>query len=150
MSVNDRSKACVSTQKRRLVPVSTGMLACGAGVLLFCQSFACSSDRQRGGEKMVVNTTDLCKDVSGFAGPVPVNIYITGGVIDSIRPLPNGETPRFFMRVEQSGLLKSYEGKTLQQAAKMTPDAVSGATYSSTAIITNIKKGVDKAIADSK
>ena len=54
------------------------------------------------------------------------------------------------MRVEQSGLLKSYEGKTLQQAAKMTPDAVSGATYSSTAIISNIKKGVDKAIADSK
>lgn len=99
---------------------------------------------------MVINTTDLCKDVSGFNGPVPVNIYVTGGVIDSIRPLPNGETPRFFMRVEQSDLLKSYEGKTLQEAAVMTPDAVSGATYSSTAIITNIQKGVQKAIADSK
>ncbi len=33
---------------------------------------------------LVVNTTDLCRDVAGYGGPVPVEIYLSDGRIDSI------------------------------------------------------------------
>lgn len=122
-------------------------LSC-ALVLVFCQSFSSSPAKSPKGSKTLVNTTEIGKQIRGYRGPVPVNIHITGNVIDSIVPLPNSETPRYFQRVVQSGLFKSYQGKTLKEASKMTPDAVSGATYSSRAAISNIQLGIKKAIAE--
>ena len=99
---------------------------------------------------MIVDTSEIGDGIKGFGGAVPVKIFITDGVIDSIQALPNSESPGFFRRVVQSGLLKTYEGKTLKEASKMTPDAVSGATYSSKAVISNIQLGIKKALADAE
>lgn len=93
------------------------------------------------GSETVLNTTELCKDVQGYGGPVPVEIYVTGARIDSVRVLPNAETPGFFSRVEESGLLKAWDGLTLDEAATKHPDAVTGATYSSKAVIANVTAG---------
>lgn len=128
----------------------TCILLCGAVVMFFCQNFSCSSDRKHKGAQMIVDTSEIGKGIKGFGGVVPVKIFITDGVIDSIQALPNSESPGFFRRVVQSGLLKTYEGKTLKEASKMTPDAVSGATYSSKAVISNIQLGIKKALADAE
>lgn len=95
--------------------------------------------------EMVVNTSELCKDVSGYAGPVPVEIYIRDNRIDSVRALANSETPGFFSRVLEAGVTEAWNGKTLEEAAGIHPDAVSGATFSSKALIANVEAGIAKA-----
>ena len=96
-------------------------------------------------DTLVVNTTDLCKDVIGFEGPTPVKITVVKGVVAKVEALPNDETPRFFEQVLKSGLLKAVVGKTPAEAAKMPLDAVTGATYSSEALIANLRAGLEEA-----
>lgn len=98
---------------------------------------------------MVVNTTDLCRDVAGFGGPVPVEIYLSDGRIDSVRALPNSETPSFFARLEHAGLTRAWDGLTVEDAARLKVDGVTGVTYSSRAFITNVRAGIDEALAGS-
>lgn len=94
----------------------------------------------------VVNTTEIGNKFIGYGGTTPLEIYIKDGKISKIKTLPNQETPEFFGAVKNSDLLDSFEGKTLQQAADAKVDAVSGATYSSNAVINNIKAGVNYAL----
>ncbi len=92
-------------------------------------------------EHTVVNTTTLTTHVRGFKGPTPVKIYISKNKIVKIEPLPNRETPQYFNKVKK--LLKKYEGKSVTKAQKMKVDAVSGATFSSNALIKNVQSGLD-------
>lgn len=92
---------------------------------------------------IVVNTTSLSKDITGFGGNVPLNIYIKDGVVKDIKALPNKETPEFFGKA--SSLLDKWKGKTVDEATKLKVDGVSGATYSSRAIIENMKMGLQYA-----
>ncbi len=94
------------------------------------------------GSQVIINTTNLGKDISGYGGPVPLDIYITQGKIDSIVALSNSESPKFFGRLESSGLTRAWNGKTLKEAEDMDVDAVTGATYSSNAFIANVRAGV--------
>ena len=94
-------------------------------------------------DTLKVNTTSLASDVEGFNGTTPVEISVVKGKITRIKLLPNQETPSFLQLVIDSGLLKALDGKTVEEASKVKLDAVSGATYSSTAIIENIHRGLD-------
>jgi uncharacterized protein with FMN-binding domain len=94
-------------------------------------------------DTLKVNTTNLGSDVEGFNGTTPVEISVVKGKVTRIRLLPNQETPSFLQLVIDSGLLKALDGKTVEEASKVKLDAVSGATYSSTAIIENIHRGLD-------
>ena len=94
-------------------------------------------------DTLKVNTTDLAKDVEGFNGPTPVEISVVKGKITRIKLLPNQETPNFLQLVVDAGLLKALDGKTVEEASKVKLDAVTGATYSSKAIIENIQRGLD-------
>ena len=87
----------------------------------------------------VIHTARLTS-VPGYAGPVPLDIYVSDGMITGIRPLPNAETPSFFDRVLP--LLDLWTGKSAEEAARVKADAVSGATYSSEAIIANVDAGI--------
>lgn len=87
----------------------------------------------------VVNTSSVVK-AHGFAGKTPVKIYITKNKITKIESLPNQETPAIYARAEE--LLKKFVGKTVDEAQTMNVDAVSGATYSSKALIQNVKGGL--------
>lgn len=91
---------------------------------------------------VIVNTSEICKDVAGYAGPVPLEITVTNGVIDSVRALENSETPGFWNRVVEAGLLKSWNGVGVDRALTMSVDGVTGATYSSRAVIENVRAGV--------
>jgi uncharacterized protein with FMN-binding domain len=96
-------------------------------------------------DTLVINTTDLCKDVIGYDGPTPLVIKVVNGVVASVEALPNTESPSYFDRVIKGGLLKAVVGKKVDEAAKMKLDAVSGATYSSEAVIENLRAGLQKA-----
>lgn len=89
----------------------------------------------------VVNTTTLAKDVKGFRGNTPLNIYIKGGKVVKIEPLANHETPNFFNKVKM-GLLKKWYGMKTSKAASANVDGVTGATFSSKAVKENVKRGV--------
>lgn len=92
---------------------------------------------------VVINTTYLAKDVKGFGGAVPLEIYIKKGRIVKVEALPNSETPDFFH--EASALLTRWNGKTTEQSLAMKVDGVTGATFSSKGIIGNMKAGLQYA-----
>ncbi len=97
---------------------------------------------------VTVSTAPLAKEVNGFGGPVPLRIHISkDGKVTRIEALPNSETPDFFSRA--SVLFRQWEGKTVTDAAALHVDAVSGATFSSKAIITNVQRGLAYAAAQS-
>lgn len=90
---------------------------------------------------IVVDTRLLAKDVQGYGGPVPLRIHVSkSGVVDSIVAEPNAESPDFFNHA--SAILAQWQGKTVDEAAAMEVDGVTGATFSSRAIITNVQRGL--------
>ena len=97
---------------------------------------------------IVVNTTGLAKDISGFGGPVPLEIYIRDGKVSKVVALKNSETPDFFSHA--SSLLTRWNGKSIDEAAKMKVDGVSGATFSSRGIIGNMQRGLQYAAKNAK
>lgn len=98
---------------------------------------------------ITVNTTELGKGITGYAGPTPVEITIKDDKIQKITPLSNQETPEFFGALRNSDLFESLDGKSLQEALNTKIDGISGATYSSNAVIDNIKMGIGYAADDS-
>lgn len=90
--------------------------------------------------KTVIHTHGMDGTIAGYAGPVPLDIYISDGKIVEIEPLQNAESPNFFKRAE--ALFDQWIGKTPEEALAMKVDAVSGATFSSNAIISNVDAGL--------
>lgn len=89
----------------------------------------------------VVNTRVLAKDVQGYGGPVPLKIHIgKDGKLTAIEAEPNAESPSFFDRAKE--LFSRWQGKTIDEAMAEDVDAVSGATFSSKAIIRNVQRGL--------
>lgn len=91
---------------------------------------------------VVINTTTLASDVQGYGGTVPLEVYIRDGHIYKVEALANAETPDLFQSVKEGGLLRRWDGKTLGEAAAMKVDGVSGATFSSSAVIENVRRGI--------
>lgn len=87
----------------------------------------------------VINSATLAKDIIGFGGPTPVKLYVKGDTIQKVEIGANSETPSFLEEVKSRGLLERWCGMSLADAATQHIDAVSGATYSSIAIIANVK-----------
>lgn len=101
-------------------------------------------------KSFVVNTEKLGEKVMGYAGRTPVEIHIVDGKVDKIVALPNSETPSFFQRVQESPIFTSLIGKTVKEASEVQLDAVSGATWSSKAVIENIRLGLRQAAKKAK
>lgn len=89
----------------------------------------------------VVNTTELTRDIKGFKGSTPVKIFIKKNKVVKVEALPNRETPKFFDKVKP--LLKHWDGKTVKKALNSEPDVITGATYSSDAIMKNVQVGLE-------
>ncbi len=91
---------------------------------------------------IVVNTMPLGKEkkIVGYAGFVPLKIYVKNGVVQKVEALENSETPDFFNNAKS--IIDSWNGKTVDEALALKVDAVSGATLSSNAIKKNVKVGL--------
>ena len=86
----------------------------------------------------VINTSTLGADLSGYGGPVPLDVYIRDGRIERIEVLPNSETPDFLEAVTDE-LPARWIGRTVSEADTMAVDVVSGATFTSRALIGNVR-----------
>ena len=90
----------------------------------------------------VVNTTTLGKSVIGYVDITPLKIYIKKNKVVKIEALKNQETPKYFIKVKKQ-LLDKWNDKKVSEAAKMKVDGVTGATFSSDAVIKNVQLGLE-------
>ncbi|MCI6617699.1 MAG: FMN-binding protein [Prevotella sp.] len=88
----------------------------------------------------VVNTKLIAKEVKGYRGATPVKIYIRKDKVVKVEALPNRETPKYFQLAK--AVLNEFNGKTVAKAAELQVDGVSGATFSSEALVQNVKEGL--------
>ena len=89
-----------------------------------------------------VDNTTLSQDVKGYIGPTPLLITIANDKIVSVEALENSETPKFFKRMTDGGMLHRWDGMTVDDALGANVDAVAGATFSSNAVIENVRLGL--------
>lgn len=112
-------------------------VACAAFALM---SFCVSKNAIKYNKDVaVINTSSIVK-ARGYMGNTPVKIFVRNNKIVKIELLPNQETPAVFAKAEE--LLKRFVGKSVDEASAMKVDGVSGATYSSKALIQNVKGGL--------
>ncbi len=112
-------------------------------LLLAAFSFADAQDvmkKEKDGT-YVVNTTTLAKDVEGYNGTTPVEVYIKKNKIAKVVPLKSQEGPKYVAKVKK-GMLPKYEGMNVKKGTVADVDAVTGATFTSEAIKENVKRAV--------
>ena len=109
------------------------------------QSAAPKDDEQvmtKEGNTYVVNTTTLGKDVIGYQGATPLKVYINKNKVEKVEFLSCQETPKYYSRVKKE-LGNKWDGQKVKDASKLKVDAVTGATFSSEAVIKNIQLALD-------
>ena len=125
---------------KRLHTLSAAALIAGA---LTMQSFIVGDDTMIKEDGMfVINTTTLGKDVEGYAGPTPVKVYIKNNKVEKIEFLKTQETPKYYLKVKKA-LAEKWNGLKVKDASKQQVDVVTGATFSSEAVIKNVQLGLD-------
>lgn len=112
----------------------------GAVLLLSCTSSDGVLTKKKG--VYTVDTTTLSQDVKGYNGPTPVMITIEKDKIVKVEALENSETPGFFKRMTDGGMLERWDGMTVDEALSAKVDVVAGATYSSNAVAENVRLGL--------
>ena len=90
----------------------------------------------------VVNTTTLGKDVQGYVSTTPVKVYIKKNKVEKVEFLKNQETPKYMARVKKA-MLNKWDGLKVKDAATLKVDGVTGATFSSEAIIKNVQLALE-------
>lgn len=100
-------------------------------------------------QNQVIYTGEIGKKVIGYNGPTPLNITITGGKISKIEVLDNEESPRYLDKATAK-VFPQFIGKTVKQALNVKADGATGATYTSEALIQNIRLGLQQAQTSDK
>ncbi len=87
---------------------------------------------------------DFNAHFQGYAGDIPLIIYFDKqNKISNIQLLKNNESPEYLEHVVKNGLLKSWDKLAMDTTTlNMNVDAVSGATFSSKAIIQSVQKTI--------
>lgn len=90
----------------------------------------------------IINTTELGKNIEGYNGPTPLKIYIKKNKVVKIEALKNQETPKYYARVKKA-LFEKWNNLKVSEAQTLQVDGVTGATYTSEAVIKNVQAGLD-------
>ena len=90
----------------------------------------------------IINTTELGKNIEGYNGPTPLKIHIKKNKVVKIEALKNQETPKYYARVKKA-LFEKWNNLKVSEAQKLQVDGVTGATYTSEAVIKNVQAGLD-------
>ena len=90
----------------------------------------------------IINTTTIGKDIEGYNGPTPLKVYIKNNKVEKIEFLKNVESPKYYAKVKKK-LQDKWNGLKVKNAKTLQVDAVTGATYSSTAVIQNVQLAID-------
>jgi uncharacterized protein with FMN-binding domain len=127
-------------KRKGIVVLGCAVVLAGAVLLLSCTSSDGVLTKKKG--VYTVDTTTLSQDVKGFNGPTPVMITIEKDKIVKVEALENSETPGFFKRMTDGGMLERWDGMTVDEALSAKVDVVAGATYSSNAVAENVRLGL--------
>lgn len=88
----------------------------------------------------VMNTSPYSDEIYGYNSVTPLNIYLDScDKIVKVEICENRESRGFVNKVISSGFLDSWDGLTVEEAAKHHVDAVSGSTFSSTAMAQSLQ-----------
>ena len=111
---------------------------------MFCfQSFIVGDETMTKEDGMyVVTTTTIGKDIEGYNGPTPLKVYIKKNKVERIEFLKSMESPKYYAKVKKA-LLEKWNGKTVKEARTLQVDAVTGATFSSEAVVQNVQAALD-------
>ena len=109
---------------------------------LLLMSFIADKTMTKDNGTFVINTTELAKDVEGYQGPTPLKVYIKNNKVEKIEFLKSTETPKYYDRVKKF-LQSKWDGLKVKEAREKEVDAVTGATYSSEAVIQNVRLALD-------
>ena len=111
---------------------------------LFCfQSFIVGDETMtKENGTYVINTTAIGKGIEGYNGPTPLKVYIKKNKVERIEFLKSMESPKYYVKVKKA-LQEKWNGKTVKDARTLQVDAVTGATFSSEAVIQNVQLAID-------
>ena len=90
----------------------------------------------------VINTTEIGKNVEGYQGTTPLKVYIKNNKVENIEFLKSTETPKYYAKVKKA-LQDKWNGLKVKDAKSQQVDAVTGATFSSEAVIENVRLALD-------
>lgn len=89
----------------------------------------------------IMRSTPQSEKTIDYIGQTPLLIALdTEAKVYRVVALENEETPGYFDRVTRAGLLDAWNGLSVAEAVSADVDAVSGATYSSRAVIQSLQK----------
>ncbi|MFR9651744.1 MAG: 4Fe-4S binding protein [Rikenellaceae bacterium] len=88
----------------------------------------------------IYKSATIARDITGYGGTTPLQIYTRNGVVEKIVAEPNMETPSFMEQVVNESFLSRWDGMTLADAATAEIDGVSGATFTSESIISTVQR----------
>ena len=112
-------------------------------VALCLQSFMVGDDTMTKEDGVyVINTTEIGKDIEGYQATTPLKVYIKKDKVEKIEFLKSQETPKYYVKVKKA-LLNKWDGKNVKDAKAQKVDAVTGATFSSDAVIENVRLALD-------
>ena len=127
-------------KKKSLSIVLSAAMLILAAVLISCTSSDGVMTKKKG--VYTIDTTTLSQEVKGYNGPTPLLITIEKDKIVKVEALENAETPRFFEHMTQNGMLERWNGMDVDAALNAKVDVVAGATFSSNAVIENMRLGL--------
>ena len=109
---------------------------------LVLTSFMADETMTKENGAFVINTTELGKNVEGYQGTTPLKVYIKNNKVEKIEFLKSTETPKYYAKVKKA-LQDKWNGLKVKDAKSQQVDAVTGATYSSEAVIENVRLALD-------
>ena len=96
------------------------------------------------GDTLIVNTTTSGRNIFGYGGPTPIEVKILNDCIVDVTALPNLETEEYFEPTFKI-LKEIWTGLTVKDLQEYVPDAVTGSTYTSRALIQNMQEAIETA-----
>ena len=127
-------------KKSLLLTLSCAAVLGLAALLISCTTGDDVMSKKKG--VYTINTTTLSQEVKGYNGPTPLLITVENDKVVKVEALENSETPGFFKRMTDGGMLERWNGLTIDEALNSKVDAVAGATFSSNAVIENVRLGL--------
>ena len=131
----DDGSSVTLDEARALFPEAAAVKSAGKGI------YEVRKGRSRLGFAM--KSEPYSREIVGFMGPTPLLIGLDGDMrIRKVIALDNDETPRFFQRVREKGLLDSWNGLMPKEVGDKEVITVTGATYSSNGVIGSMQAGM--------
>ena len=90
----------------------------------------------------IIDTTEIGKDVEGYQATTPLKVYIKNNKVEKIEFQKSLETPKYYVKVKKA-LLEKWNGLSVKDARVEQVDAVTGATFSSEAVVKNVQLALD-------